>query len=65
MPFTFVSFGDTHKKKGWGEMLEKTLARHPQTAFYTIAGDLVDTGQYRDDWDQFFASKNRLTSQGT
>lgn len=53
-PFTFVLFGDTHKKEAWGEMLEKVHARHPEAAFYAIAGDLVDTGQYRDDWDQFF-----------
>jgi len=63
VPFTFISFGDTHKKKGWGEMLEKTLVRHPQTAFYTIAGDLVDTGQYRDDWDQFFAYSSMVFNQ--
>jgi len=54
-PFTFVSFGDTHISEEWGDNLERTLERHPETAFYTIAGDLVKTGQYRDDWDQFFA----------
>jgi hypothetical protein len=53
-PFLFVAFGDTHKKEAWGEMLEKVGDRHPEAAFYAIAGDLVDTGQYRDDWDQFF-----------
>lgn len=53
-PFTFIGFGDTHRKASWGRMLEGTLARHPETAFYMIAGDLVDTGQFRSDWDDFF-----------
>jgi hypothetical protein len=53
-PFTFITFGDTHKNEAWGAMLDQTLERHPETAFYTIAGDLVSTGQYRDDWDEFF-----------
>jgi hypothetical protein len=53
-PFTFITFGDTHKKPHWGQMLQAANKRHPEAAFYMIAGDLVDTGQYRDDWDQFF-----------
>jgi len=59
-PFTFVMFGDTHNKAAWGEMLDGAFARHPETAFYTIAGDLVDTGQYRDDWDAFFARSTKV-----
>ncbi len=54
-PFTFVMFGDTHCNPDWGAMLDGAFAQHPETAFYTIAGDLVNTGQYRDDWDAFFA----------
>lgn len=62
-PFTFVMFGDTHNKKEWGVMLEGAFARHPETAFYTIAGDLVDTGQYRDDWDAFFSCSSNVFRQ--
>jgi len=62
-PFTFVMFGDTHNKVAWGEMLDGAFARHPETAFYTIAGDLVDTGQYRDDWDAFFAHSSNVFRQ--
>jgi len=54
-PFTFITFGDTHKKPVWGKMLQDATQRHPEAKFYLIAGDLVDTGQYRDDWDLFFA----------
>ena len=53
-PFTFVYFGDTHKSPHWGKLINTAFERHPETAFYTIAGDLVSTGLYRDDWDQLF-----------
>ena len=53
-PFTFIYFGDTHRSPHWGELINTAFERHPETAFYTIAGDLVSTGLYRDDWDQFF-----------
>lgn len=62
-PFSFITFGDTHKKPHWGNMLQETSKRHPETAFYLIAGDLVDTGQYRDDWDQFFAVSGGVFAQ--
>lgn len=54
-PFTFVYFGDTHKSPHWGKLANAAFQRHPNSAFYTIAGDLVNTGLYRDDWDHFFA----------
>lgn len=53
-PFTFVYLGDTHRSKTWGEVLAAAFERHPETAFYAIAGDIVSTGLFRDDWDQFF-----------
>ena len=53
-PFSFVFFGDTHCRPEWGEMLDAAFERHPETAFYLIGGDLVNTGLYRDDWDHFF-----------
>ncbi len=62
-PFTFVMFGDTHNNAAWGEMLDGAFSRHPETAFYTIAGDLVNTGQYRDDWDAFFAHSSEVFRQ--
>jgi len=53
-PFTFVYFGDTHRSPHWGKLINTAFERHPETAFYTIAGDLVGTGLYRDDWDHLF-----------
>ncbi len=62
-PFTFITFGDTHIKPVWGDMLRSASKRHPEAAFHLIAGDLVDTGQYRDDWDKFFALSSEVFSQ--
>ncbi len=52
---SFTWFGDTHRSPLWGELLQKTDQAHPATDFYIIAGDLVSTGLYRDEWDDFFA----------
>ena len=52
--FSFIWFGDTHKAKGWGKMLQMANKQHPEVAFYSIAGDMVSTGLYRSDWDEFF-----------
>ncbi|GGW28443.1 hypothetical protein GCM10007383_12210 [Arenibacter certesii] len=52
--FSFVWFGDTHKDPDWAEMLNDAHIRHPETTFYSIAGDIVSTGLYRNEWDEFF-----------
>ncbi len=52
--FSFIWFGDTHKNPKWGEMLQDANKQHPETAFFSIAGDIVSTGLYRTDWDDFF-----------
>ncbi|MCE7041894.1 metallophosphoesterase family protein [Dyadobacter sp. CY312] len=49
--FSFIWFGDTHYSKIWGDMAQKAYQRHPDAAFYSIAGDLVSTGLHRDEWD--------------
>ncbi len=49
--FSFIWFGDTHYSEIWGDMAKKSLKRHPETAFFSIAGDLVTTGLHRDEWD--------------
>jgi acid phosphatase type 7 len=53
-PFTFVFLSDTHNSPACGRLLAHAVERFPETAFCTISGDLVGTGQYRDDWDQLF-----------
>ncbi|WP_229208897.1 fibronectin type III domain-containing protein [Dyadobacter luticola] len=52
--FSFIWFGDTHFSPIWGDMAQKAVKRHPETAFFQIAGDLVSTGLHRDEWDQLW-----------
>jgi len=52
--FSFIWFGDTHRDPKWAQMLNDADLRHPETAFYSIAGDIVTTGLYRTEWDMFF-----------
>lgn len=53
-PFTFVFLSDTHNRPETGALLAKATELYPETAFMTISGDLVGTGQYREDWDALF-----------
>lgn len=50
--FSFLWTGDVHNSEVWGKMMQEAYQRHPESAFYIAAGDLVNTGLYRDDWDQ-------------
>jgi Icc-related predicted phosphoesterase len=62
--FSFTWFGDVHHKKEFGDLHHKAEAAHPETAFYTIAGDLVGDGLYRDQWDDLFEfSKNVICNK--
>lgn len=62
-PFTFVYLSDPHNSPVSGQVLAGAFERNPQTAFVTIAGDIVGTGQYRDDWDQFFGHSRDFLRQ--
>jgi acid phosphatase type 7 len=61
-PFSFITFGDTHRSPEWGRMLQAAYRRHPDAAFYAIAGDVVSMGLFRDEWDSFFAISNSVFS---
>lgn len=50
--FSFLWTGDVHNSEAWGHMMKEAYQRHPESTFYMAAGDLVNTGLYRDDWDQ-------------
>ena len=60
-PFTFIFLSDTHNSPACGKLLARALETHPETAFCTISGDLVGTGQHRDDWDQLFEHTKDFT----
>ena len=60
--FSFIWFGDTHHSKIWGDMAKQTFTRHPEVAFYQIAGDLVSTGLHRDEWDDLWNIPGKVFS---
>jgi hypothetical protein len=53
-PFTFAFLSDTHNRSESEALLAKATELYPQLSLVTISGDLVGTGQYRDDWDALF-----------
>src|SRR5690606_21027467 len=53
--FSFVYMGDAQNGLDtWGTLVRKARADHPGAAFYVMAGDLVNWGERRDDWDLLF-----------
>ena len=54
-PFSFVYMGDAQNGlERWGSLIQRANRQRPDAAFYIMAGDLVDRGNERDDWDSFF-----------
>jgi acid phosphatase type 7 len=52
--FTYIWFGDSHHSPKFGELIRAAEKRHPETAFYSIAGDIVSDGLFRNQWDDIF-----------
>ena len=53
--FSFIYMGDAQVGLDtWGELVRTAHAQYPQAAFHVMAGDLVNWGERRDDWDLFF-----------
>jgi predicted phosphodiesterase len=61
--FTFIWFGDTHHSEAWGNLLQHADQKHPQTAFYSIAGDIVTHGLYKNEWDDIYGYSGKVLSQ--
>lgn len=54
-PFSFIYMGDAQNGlERWGTLIQNAYLRRPDAAFYIMAGDLVDRGAERDDWDSLF-----------
>lgn len=62
-PFSFIWFGDVHNSEIWGNLIQKSETQHPENEFYIIAGDLVNTGLYRNDWDELFEYAGETVSR--
>ena len=58
--FSFTWVGDVHQKQEFGLLHNKAESKHPKTAFYIIAGDLVDDGLYRNQWDELFENSKEV-----
>lgn len=55
VPFKFIYMGDAQNGLDtWGVLMDKAFAEEDDAAFYIMAGDLVNRGIQRDDWDSFF-----------
>lgn len=53
--FAFVYLGDAQTGLDrWGALLTNAFVARPDAAFYLMAGDLVNRGAERDDWDRWF-----------
>jgi acid phosphatase type 7 len=54
-PFSFMYMGDAQNGLDrWGTLLKNSFRARPDAAFYIMAGDLVNRGADRDDWDSLF-----------
>ncbi|HSF52237.1 MAG TPA: metallophosphoesterase family protein [Algoriphagus sp.] len=61
--FSFLWFGDMHNDEKTGKMLQDATSRNPETRFYVQSGDLVNTGLYRDNWDELFGYTGKAWAQ--
>ncbi|MDR3639103.1 MAG: metallophosphoesterase family protein [Isosphaeraceae bacterium] len=53
--YTLLYLGDAQcGLEGWGKLLEAAHRRHPDAGAILLAGDLVDRGNERTNWDHFF-----------
>jgi len=54
-PFSFIYMGDAQNGLDrWGSLVHNAFRDRPDAAFYVMAGDLVNRGAERDDWDSLF-----------
>lgn len=64
--FSFLYLGDAQNGLAtWGELITQAEAKQPSARFVLMAGDLVDRGNDRDDWDAFFAAANGVFARRT
>jgi hypothetical protein len=53
--YSFLYLGDAQcGLEAWGKRLRAALRRRPDVGFILMAGDLVDRGNERTNWDHFF-----------
>jgi hypothetical protein len=61
--FSFIWYGDTHHSPKFGELHNIADMAHPDVAFYSIAGDMVSDGLFRNQWDDLFQFSKDVISR--
>jgi hypothetical protein len=65
-PFAFVYMGDAQNGLDrWGVLLHNAYRARPDASFYLMAGDLVNRGAERWDWDSFFENSKGVFDRRT
>jgi len=55
--FSYLYFGDVQIGfETWGKLLQSATEQYPHPAFCLTAGDQVNRGNWREQWDGFFAA---------
>ena len=63
-PFSFIYMGDAQNGLDrWGTLVRNAFRERPDAAFYIMAGDLVNRGNDRDDWDSLFFNAHTIYDQ--
>jgi hypothetical protein len=61
--FSFIWMGDVHHQPKYGELMNKAADKHPDAAFFTIAGDMVGDGTHRNEWDRLLEFPKNVISR--
>ena len=65
-PFSFIYLGDAQNGLDrWGALVHTAFRSRPEAAFYIMAGDLVNRGAERDDWDSLFHNAEGIYDRRT
>lgn len=61
--FSFIWLGDVHHNTKYGEIINVAAEAHPDAAFFSIAGDMVNDGLHRNEWDNFLEFPKNIISR--
>ena len=59
--YRFVIYGDTRTNSEWHELVAKAISKE-EPLFVINVGDLVESGDFMKDWNEFFKSMESLTA---
>lgn len=65
-PYQFLYLGDAQVGiEYYGELLHRAHGAYPNAAFHIVAGDLVNSGACRNEWDEFFHASTGVFNHKT